>query len=73
MVADYPEFRRHSCEQSVLSNLVWMSGAPCHRTPDQNGSGEKDQELYPQLFQQVYCCGDRSDHSGSSFRTVEDY
>lgn len=69
VMEDYPEFRRHSCEQSVLSNLAYRYGIPLHRTPDQNGSGPKDAELYPQLFRQEYCTGNRDDHSGSRYRT----
>lgn len=67
---DYPNFRRHSCEQSVLTNLAYLYNIWPHRTPDQNGSGPKDAYLYPQVFFQQYCHGDRDDVSGSSYRNV---
>lgn len=67
---DYPEFRRHSCEQSVLSNLAYRYNVPCHRTPDQNGSIDKDWDLYPQVFVQQYCTGDRGNLSGSKYFNV---
>lgn len=64
---DYPEFVRHSCEQSVLTNLAWRYRIPKYRTPDQNGSGPKNQDLYPQVFFQRYCEGNRDDVSGSKY------
>lgn len=77
--ADPPEYFRHSTEQSVLSNLGIKYKLPRHRSPDQNGvdkegklaPGALDADLYPvQLFEQLWCAGDRGDLSGSSYRNV---
>lgn len=75
LCADPPEYYRHSTEQSVLSNLAIKYSIPLHRAPDAGGfpvqPGAKDAELYPaQLFEQVWCAGDRNDLSGSSYRNI---
>jgi len=72
---DPPEYYRHSTEQSVLSNLAIKYSIPLHRAPDAGGfpvaPGDKDAELYPQqIFEQIWCSGDRSDLSGSSYRNA---
>ena len=76
---DQPEDYRNSTEQSVLTNLGRKHKIPLHRTPDQCGVDEhgqirpeynKDADLYPQLFEQRYCTGDRTDLSGSSYRNI---
>ena len=75
-----PEFTRHSNEQSVLSLLALRYGIPRHREPCQFG-WPIDREYfsrrglvadeYPQLFFQDGNHGDKSDLSGSRFRTVK--
>lgn len=77
---DYKEFHRHSCEQSVLTNLAFLYSIPLHRTPDQAGGAprgtegfmDKDWDIYPQLFVQSECRGNRGDLSGSRFRNIDD-
>ncbi len=71
LVPDPPEYYRNSTEQSVLSNLAIKYGLPLHRSPDGVPACDKDIELYPQIFEQVWCAGDREDKSGSSYRNVE--
>lgn len=73
IVPDQPEFRRHTTEQSVLTQLARKYGVRLHRTPDQNGSlglYADDDALYPQILEQRWCTGNRGDLSGSRFRTV---
>lgn len=71
---DQPEYYRNSTEQSVLTNLAKKYGVPLHRSPDQCGadraSHTKDWDVYPQVFEQRYCTGDRGDVSGSAFRNM---
>lgn len=73
--AEFPEFARHSNEQSVLTLLASKYGIPLHREacqfgwPAQPGCGQPE-DKYPQLFHQEYCTGDRGDLSGSRFRNV---
>jgi hypothetical protein len=73
LTADHPRFLRHCDEQSVLSNLARKYGVPLHRTPDQNGAPQSaddpDVDFYPQVFEQRWADGDRSDLSGSAYRT----
>ena len=70
IVKDPPEYYRNSTEQSVLSNLGIKYKLPFHRTPDQFGAEQPGDEWYPQLFEQQWCTGDRSDLSGSAYRNV---
>lgn len=70
LVADPPAYYRNSTEQSVLSNLAIKYGIPLHRSPDGTPSGSQDLDLYGQVFEQVWCGGDRSDTSGSSYRNI---
>lgn len=72
---DFPEFTRHSNEQSVLTILAEKYRVPLHREacqfgwPAQAGYGQPE-DTYPQLFHQVWTGGDRADLSGSSYRNV---
>lgn len=75
LVKDPPEYYRNSTEQSVLTNLAHKYNIPLHRTPDQFGAPQpgvpcKDLDLYPQVFEQKWCAGDRTDLSGSSYRNL---
>lgn len=77
LILNSPDFVRHSAEQSVLSNLAEKYWIDLHRTPDQNGwppapdHGVPSDDAYPQVFQQIFCEGDRSDLSGSKYCNVE--
>ncbi len=70
LVPDPPAYFRNSTEQSVLSNLAIKYGIPLHRSPDGTPSCSLDTDLYPQVFEQVWCAGDRADTSGSSYRNI---
>lgn len=71
-----PTFHTHCTEQAVLSLLAMRGDIPLHRTPDQNGwpiqpgCGQAG-DTYPQLFEQKWCAGDRSNLTGSRFFNVE--
>lgn len=72
---EFPEFARHSNEQSVLTLLASKYGIPLHREACQFGWPVSPncglaEDTYPQLFHQEYCTGDRSDLSGSRWRNV---
>lgn len=70
---DLPDFFQNRTEQAVLSLLAAKYDIPLHREADQNGSTQPEDtgaELYPQLFEQVYCSGDRTDLQGSRFRNI---
>ncbi len=69
---DLPGYTRHSNEQSVLTMLGLKYGIPLHREACQFGwpATSHPEDTYPQLFHQQYCSGDRSDLSGSRFRSV---
>lgn len=80
LAPEYDTFVRHSAEQSVLGLLALKYGALLHREACQFGwpiDAEycKQQgiaaDTYPQIFEQVYCAGDRTDMSGSKFRNIE--
>ena len=72
---EYPTFARHSAEQSVLGLLALRYGIKLHREacqygwPAQPNAGQPE-DTYPQLFEQRYCAGDRTDVSGSRYRNV---
>ncbi len=73
--AEFPEFARHSNEQSVLTLLASKYGIPLHREACQFGWPVSPncglaEDTYPQLFHQEYCTGNRSDLSGSRWRNV---
>src|ERR1017187_70140 len=70
LAPDHPEFARHCTEQSVLTLLKQKYQIPLHRTPDQWGSVDKDYDLYPQILEQKWAEGDRSDVSGSQYRNI---
>lgn len=78
--SEHPEFARHSCEQSVLTNLAYVYGIPLHRSPDQCGAAPPDHpgyrnldwDRYPQLFVQADTIGNRGDLSGSKFANIGD-
>jgi len=72
---EFPEFARHSNEQSVLTLLASKYGIPLHREACQFGwpvspNCGLEEDKYPQLFHQEYCTGDRSDLAGSRWRNV---
>ncbi len=56
--ADFPEFHRHSAEQSILTILAAKYGVPLHREacqygwPPSQGCGQPE-DSYPQLFEQM--------------------
>ncbi len=73
IVKDQPQFARHTTEQSVLTQLARKYSIRLHRTPDQNGSFglyADDDALYRQIFEQLWCKGNRADLRGSSYRNI---
>ncbi len=71
MAPEYPGFEENRGDQSVLSILAHLYGIPLHREADAFGNGvKKDWGLYPQLFEQIYCQGDRTGLNGSKFANV---
>ena len=75
LAPDFPEFHRHSGEQSILTLLAEKYKVKLHREacqfgwPKQPGHGQPE-DTYGQIFHQQYCEGDRSDVSGSRFRNI---
>lgn len=76
---DGPEFHQHRTEQAVLSLLANKYGVAIYRQACQWGWPVDHEyckahgviaDLYPQLFDQRYCEGDRTDLSGSRYRNV---
>ncbi len=66
---EFPGFEENRGDQSIFSLLTHQYCLPLHREADEFGNGsQKDRELYPQLFKQVYCQGNRMDLSGSKYR-----
>jgi hypothetical protein len=66
---EFPGFEENRGDQSIFSLLCHRYGIPLHREADGFGEGsQRDRELYGQLFQQIYCAGNRADLSGSKYR-----
>jgi hypothetical protein len=72
---EFPGFKRHSNEQSVLSLLAIKYGIKPHREacqfgwPISPGCGWPS-DTWPQMFHQQDCRGDKRDLSGSIYRNV---
>ncbi len=75
LASEHATYARHSAEQSVLGLLALRYGIKLHREacqfgwPRLEGAGQPEDD-YPQLFEQVYCQGNRADLSGSRYRNV---
>ena len=68
---EHSGFTENRGDQSVFSVLAQLYKIPLHREADAFGANrDKDWDLYPQLFEQVYCQGDRTDLSGSRFANI---
>ena len=68
---EYDGFEENRGDQSIFSLLTHKYNLPLHREADEFGaSSSLDWHLYPQLFKQEYCQGDRMDLSGSKFRRI---
>lgn len=66
---EFPGFEENRGDQSIFSLLTHRYGIPLHREADGFGEGsQRDRELYGQIFQQIYCQGNRADLSGSAYR-----
>lgn len=71
LAPEYEGFEENRGDQSVLSLLAHLYKLPLHREADGFGVGvDRDRDLYPQLFEQTYCHGDRTDLRGSQFANV---
>lgn len=72
LAPEHPEFYEHRCEQAILTNLAYRHGLKLYRTACQAGALQpEDQEIYPQMFEQVDCPKDKRDLSGSKWRNVD--
>jgi len=70
LAAENEGFLENRGDQSVFSLLAHKYGLPLHREADAFGLADpSDWDLYPQLFTQEYCAGDRNDLSGSRYAT----
>lgn len=68
---EFAGFEENRGDQSIFSLLCLKYWLPLHREADGFGeNSEKDRELYPQLFEQKYCAGNRNDLSGSKYRRI---
>src|SRR6185369_13329753 len=68
---EYDGFEENRGDQSIFSLLTHKYNLPLHREADEFGrSSPLDWDLYPELFRQEYCQGDRRDLSGSKFRRI---
>jgi hypothetical protein len=67
---EFPGFEENRGDQSIFSLLTHQYGLPLHREADAFGNNsDRDRDLYPnQLFEQLYCQGNRADLSGSKYR-----
>lgn len=71
LAEEHPEFHEHRCEQAILTNLAHRNGLKLYREACQAGATQpEDQNLYPQLFVQVDCAGEKRDYSGSRYRNI---
>lgn len=70
LAPEFPDLHEHRTEQAILSVLALKYGIPLYREACQFGKDQpENQELYPQLFEQVWGAGPRTD-AGSSFRRI---
>ncbi len=66
---EFTGFEENRGDQSILSALAHKYNLPLHREADGFGENSQlDRDLYGQIFEQVYCAGDRNDLSGSKYR-----
>jgi hypothetical protein len=67
---EYPEYREHRSDQSILTNLAHRYGLNLYREADEFGDGtQRDRDLYGTLFRQIYRSGIDS-LNGSKWRNV---
>ncbi len=68
---DSPLLHEHRTEQAIMTNLVHKYGHKLYREACQFGATQpEDQELYPQLFEQVGCHAYVKSLEGSRYRNV---
>ena len=69
--ADPPTLNEHRTEQAIMTLLAYKYGHKFYREACQFAATQpEDQELYPQLFQQVGCAHHVKSLAGSRFRNV---
>jgi len=65
------DLHEHRTEQAIMTNLAYKYGHKLYREACQFAATQpEDQELYPQLFQQVGCAHHVKSLAGSRFRNV---
>lgn len=70
IASEYEGFGEHRTEQAIMTLLAYKYGYKLYREACQFSAGQpEDQELYPQLFEQVGSVGPRT-LEGSRFRNV---
>lgn len=70
LAAEYPDLSQHRTEQAIMTLLTYKYGYKLYREACQFGATQpEDQDLYPQLFEQVGRTGPRV-ANGSRFRNV---
>ncbi len=68
---DSPLLHEHRTEQAIMTNLAHKYGHKLYREACQFGATQpEDQELYPQLFEQVGCHAYVKSLEGSAYRNV---
>jgi len=74
ILPEHPELHEHRCEQAILTNLAHRYGYRLYREACQYGRDQpQDQDLYPQLFEQIGTPGGVKDPTiGSAYRNVPD-
>lgn len=67
---EYEGYGEHRTEQAIMTLLTYKYGYKLYREACQFGAGQpEDQDLYPQLFEQVWGAGPRN-MEGSRYRNV---
>jgi hypothetical protein len=70
LAPEHEGFQEHRSDQAIMSNLVHKYGCKLYREADEYGeTTDRDRELYPMLFKQVYKSGIDS-LNGSKYRNV---
>ena len=68
---EYPEYREHRSDQSILTNLAYKYGLRLYREADEFGDGtERDREIYGTVFRQIGCYDKPKNLNGSKWRNV---
>ncbi len=68
---EYPEYREHRSDQSILTNLAHKYGLKLYREADEFGDGtDRDREIYGTVFKQIGQYHQPRNLNGSRWRNV---